>query len=46
MHKLKELHQDEELNKLIDEYYQLDFEDIVGGLKTRFHVFYLKPSNP
>lgn len=28
---------DEELKKLVDEYYQLDFEDVIaGGLKTRF----------
>jgi len=35
--KLKSHYEDEELNKLIDSYYQLDFEDIIsGGIKTRF----------
>ena len=37
--KLKEVYDNEELNKLIDSYYQLDFEDVIsGGLKTRFKV--------
>jgi len=31
---------DEELKKLVDEYYALDFEDIIsGGIKTKFKVF-------
>jgi hypothetical protein len=39
LEKLKEMHNDEELNSLIDSYYQLDFEDIIaGGIKTRFKV--------
>ena len=38
-HKLKKLVDDEELKKLVDEYYGLDFEDIIaGGIKTRFKV--------
>lgn len=38
-HKLKNLVDDEELKKLVDEYYGLDFEDIIaGGIKTRFKV--------
>jgi len=35
--KLKDIYDNEELNKLIDSYYQLDFEDVIsGGIKTRF----------
>lgn len=30
---------DEELRKLVDEYYGVDFEDIIaGGIKTKFKV--------
>lgn len=32
---------DDELKKLVDEYYSLDFEDIIaGGIKTKFKVFF------
>ena len=35
--KLKEQVQDTELQKLVDEYYDLDFEDVIaGGIKTKF----------
>jgi len=39
---------DREIQKLVDQYYSLDFEDVIsGGIKTRFKViiifnFYLK----
>lgn len=34
---LKNKVKDNELKKLVDDYYQLDFEDVIaGGLKTRF----------
>lgn len=38
--KLKDLgFNDSKLNELIDQYYKLDFEDIIsGGIKTRFKV--------
>lgn len=30
---------DEKLDELIDQYYKIDFEDIIsGGIKTRFKV--------
>lgn len=41
-HKLKKLVDDEAIKKLVDEYYSLDFEDIIGGtLKTRFKVLFI-----
>lgn len=39
-HKLKDFVQDEEIQKLVDEYYGLDFEDIIAGnIKTKFKVW-------
>lgn len=36
-HKLTELTDNPELAELIDDYYKIDFEDVIaGGLKTRF----------
>lgn len=36
-HKLQGSVADSELSKLVDEYYNIDFEDVIaGGLKTRF----------
>lgn len=36
-HKLQAAGVDSELSKLVDEYYNIDFEDVIaGGLKTRF----------
>lgn len=41
-HKLKNIVDDEELKKLVDEYYALDFEDIIaGGIKTKFKVIFI-----
>ena len=35
--KLKSIVNDDLINKLVDEYYSLDFEDIIaGGIKTKF----------
>lgn len=33
---LKEKLKDKEINRLVDEYYALDFEDTIGELKTKF----------
>lgn len=42
--KLKEVVNDEIINKLVNEYYSLDFEDVIaGGLKTRFNYIDVKP---
>jgi hypothetical protein len=47
LEKVKEIHEDDELNQLIDTYYQLDFEDIIaGGIKTRFKVVTDSRNNP
>ena len=36
-HKLAEVTKNPELAELVDDYYKIDFEDIIaGGLKTRF----------
>ena len=40
--KFKEIINDEEINKLVNQYYGLNFEDVIsGGIKTRFPVFNL-----
>ena len=36
-HKLQGVAEDSELSRLVDDYYNIDFEDVIaGGLKTRF----------
>lgn len=43
---LKNKVKDKELNKLIDDYYALDFEDVIaGGIKTRFQYIDVKPES-
>lgn len=42
-HKLESLGVDPELTKMVDEYYGIDFEDVIaGGLKTRFKYMAIK----
>ncbi|EGR27880.1 zz domain protein [Ichthyophthirius multifiliis] len=44
--KLKKYVNDEEIQKLVDQYYSVDFEDVItGGIKTRFKYLDVRPES-